>query len=248
MVVLSLLSLVITPDGFVPSNTESVLLDPSFHYPLGTDSMGRNYLSRLIVGLKVSLLVALGSSLVSLVIGVLLGTYLVSTSAGTRFLSSRTVDILQGLPSFMIMAILMQAMQTSSPIVLAILMGLFHWPGIARLTQAETLKVQSESYVEAAVAMGATRFYIFRKHIWPACYSLWLAWFCYHLPGEIMFESSLSFLGFGVQPPQASLGILIQEAWSYLGESPLFLLAPATLMFILVFSLYKIKLIKSITH
>lgn len=233
------LSYIIWPDRILNSQAHEVLQAPGFHHVLGTDSLGRDYLARLLMATRVSLLVGFVSSLVSLGIGILIGSWLATSPRWNRFLFSRFVDILQGLPSFMMIAIVMQIFESSNWILLSFLMGILHWPGIARLTQAEVFKLQAEPYIEASRALGAHKFYIIRTHIWPACYSLWWAWFCFHIPAEIMFESSLSFLGFGVQPPQVSLGILIQEAWQYLSLRPLFLFAPATMIFILVFSLYR---------
>lgn len=229
------------PESLATTQTDQTLIDPSWQHPLGTDSLGRDYLSRILVGARVSMWVGLGSSLISFLIGIILSSWLARSPRWDRLLASRFVDILQGLPSWLVIAILMQVSDENSLWKLTILMGLFHWPSLVRITQSEMLKIQAEPYVEASQALGATRFYTLRKHIWPACYSVWMTWFCFHLPAEIMFESSLSFLGFGVQPPQASLGVLIWEGWQYLSLKPIFIFAPSGLIFFLVLSLYKLK-------
>ncbi len=241
LVTLSMGSYYFYPDAFLPTRADATLLGPSLQHWLGTDSLGRDYLLRLILGTRTSLIVALGSTSISLVMGIMIASFISQASWVNRFLYSRFVDILSGLPSFMLIAVIMQILQSHSLWMLMILMGAFHWMGLARLTQAEVLKVTSEPYIEAARALGASRVYLFYKHIWPACYGIWFAWFLFHLPAEIMFESSLSFLGFGVQAPDVSLGILVQEAWNYLSVKPYFLLAPSTIIFILVLSLYQIK-------
>lgn len=235
--VASLATFFIFPDDFIFQDLRRALGTSNFDHLLGFDSLGRDYLARLLVASRISLSVALLSTLISFVIGVGLATYLSSSKTFLGLISSRLVDLYQGLPSFMLVAVVMSLSNTHSPWILSLLMGVMHWPGIARITQAELIKLKAEPFVEASQALGAHPFYIFKKHLMPACQSLWLSWFCFHLPGEVMFESSMSFLGFGVQPPQVSLGGLIFESWQYLGSRPHYLLAPAVVLFLVVWSL-----------
>lgn len=237
----AILSLFLFPQDFISQDLSRSLVGPSWQNPLGLDSLGRDYLSRLIVASRISLGVALFSTLISFAIGVALAIYLSGSKTFTSFLSSRFIDLYQGLPSFMLVAVMMSLSNTSSSLALSFLMGIMHWPGIARMTQAELIKLKSEPFIEASQAMGAHPIYIFKKHLAPACQSIWISWFCYHLPGEVMFESSMSFLGFGVQPPQVSLGGLIFESWQYLGTQPYYLLAPATILFLVVWSLMNLQ-------
>lgn len=228
------------PGSFIEAQGEHVFLSPSIEHWLGTDSLGRDYFWRLILGLRTSFFIAFGSTAISFVIGVALGSWAAWSPGKTGYSLSRAFDIIQGLPSFLFLAIIMQfytsKSSTVSLIAIIVFCGLFHWIQLARLTKAQIFKTIQEPYVEAALSLGATPVHILRTHLWPSAYSLWLTWFCFHIPGEIMFESTLSFLGFGLQPPQASLGILIQEGWSYLDGKPLFLFAPATLSFLIVLS------------
>lgn len=229
------------PESWSTTQTDLALADPSWAHPLGTDSLGRDYLSRILVGAKVSIGIGLGSTLISALLGIALASWLSQNPRWDRFMASRLIDILQGLPSWLVIAILMQVSNENSLWKLTLLMGLFHWPSLVRITQSEMIKIQAEPYVEATQALGATRLYTLKKHVWPACYAVWMTWFCFHLPAEIMFESSLSFLGFGVQPPQSSLGVLIWEGWQYLSLKPLFIFAPSGLIFFIVLSLYALK-------
>jgi len=231
---------------FLPSQelavqSDKVFMPPSPEHWLGTDSLGRDYLSRVLLGFRISLIVSVMSCLVSGVLGVFVGSWIQPSSRGAGFLASRGLDLLQGMPSFMMIAILMQTRSEPSVWELGLVMGLFHWPALARLTQSQVFKVQNEPYIEAARALGAGRFYILRVHVWPSCYNLWKAWLFYHLPTEIMFESSLSFLGFGVQAPDVSLGLLIQESWQYLSIRPLYLIIPSVVMMALVLILQRGK-------
>lgn len=170
-----------------------------------------------------------------------MGSWIQPNTHGAGFLASRALDLMQGLPSFMMIAILMQTRSQPSLWELGFVMGLFHWPALARLTQSQVFKVQNEPYIEAARALGAGRFHILRVHVWPSCFGLWKAWLLYHLPTEIMFESSLSFLGFGVQAPDVSLGLLIQESWQYLSIRPLYLIVPSLVIMALVLLLQQGK-------
>lgn len=228
------------PDSYIQVQADQVFLSSSKANWLGTDSLGRDYFWRLILGLRTSFFIALGSSIISFAIGVALGSYAAWKSGNQAYTLNRFFDVVQGLPSFLFLAVIMQFYITSSSIIstiaLALFLGFFHWPQIARLTRAQVAKTLQEPYVDAAVSLGGTPLHIFKTHLWPSAYTLWLTWFCFHVPAEIMFESTLSFLGFGIQPPQTSLGLLIQEGWKYLDDKPMFLFAPAVLSFLVVIS------------
>lgn len=228
-------------DSYLPVQGDQAFKSPSFEHWLGTDSLGRDYFWRLVLALRTSLFVALGSTVVSFVIGLALGSLSAVSLGPLGFTLNRFFDLVQGLPSFLFLAVIMQFFVSSSGLVsllaLAIFCGSFHWPQIARLTRSQLFKTSQEPFVEASQSIGASTFHILRKHLWPSAFSLWISWFCYHLPSEIMFESTLSFLGLGIQPPQTSLGLLIQEGWKYLDDQPLFLFAPAILTFLIVLSL-----------
>lgn len=226
------------PDSFIEAKADQVFLSASADHWLGTDSLGRDYFWRLILGLRTSFVIAFGSAVISFIIGVALG----STSAWSRtkvgYGLNRLFDVVQGLPSFLFLAVIMQfyisRSALTSLVALAVYCGFFHWTQLARLTRAQVFKTMQEPYVEAALSLGGTPVHIFRTHLWPSAYALWITWFCYHIPSEIMFESTLSFLGFGIQPPQTSLGLLIYEGWKYLDDKPMFLFAPAILSFVVV--------------
>ncbi len=237
----AILSFVIYPTDFVPQDINSALKESSWDHILGFDSLGRDYFSRVLIATRISLSVSLLSTFISFVIGVSIAVVLSKSKGFQAFLASRLIDLYQGLPSFIIVAVIMTLSDSQSLLFLSCLMGILHWPGLARMTQAELIKVHSEPYIEASLSLGATNFHVFKKHLVPACHKLWISWFCYHLPSEIMFESSISFLGFGVQPPQVSLGVLTLEAWQYLYLRPVYMLAPAFMIFVSVWSLMSLK-------
>lgn len=229
------------PTDFVPQDINSALKGSTLSHLLGFDSLGRDYFSRVLIATRISLSVSLLSTLISFVIGVTIAVVLSNSKGFQEFLTSRLIDLYQGLPSFVIVAVIMALSDSHSLLFLSFLMGVLHWPGLARMTQAELIKIRSEPYIEASFSLGATNFHVFKNHLVPACHKLWISWFCFHLPSEIMFESSISFLGFGVQPPQVSLGVLTLEAWQYLYTKPVYMLAPAFMIFISVWSLMSLK-------
>jgi oligopeptide transport system permease protein len=226
------------PDSFIEARSDQVFLSFSRDHWLGTDSLGRDYFWRLILALRTSFFIAFGSSLISFSIGITLGSWAAWSGREFGYALNRFFDVIQGLPSFLFLAVIMQFYISKSSytslVALIFYCGIFHWTQIARLTRSQVFKTMQESYVEAAISLGGTPVHIFRRHLWPSAYSLWLTWFCFHIPSEIMFESTLSFLGFGIQPPQTSLGLLIHEGWTYLDSKPNFLFAPALLSFLVV--------------
>ena len=232
------------PGSYIEAQSDYVFLKSSSKHWLGTDSLGRDYFWRLILALRTSFFISIGSTLISFVIGVSLGSWSAWAKGNTSYALNRFFDIVHSLPSFLFLAVIMQFYISTSPVVsviaLAVYCGIFHWTQLARLTRSQVFKTMQEPYVEAAVSLGGTPFHIFRRHLWPSVYTLWLTWFCFHIPAEIMFESTLSFLGFGIQPPQTSLGLLIQEGWKYLDGNPMFLFAPAILSFLVVISFRRV--------
>ncbi len=240
LIILILIATFKFPDSFVEVESSQALQSFSEKHWLGTDSLGRDYFWRLVLALRTSFLIAFGSTFVSFFIGVGLGSWSAWSKTDSSYTLNRFFDVIQGLPSFLFLAVMMQFYISKSTLVstiaLALFCGFFHWPQLARLTRSQIFKTMQEPFVEAAISLGATPYHIFRRHLWPSVYGIWLTWFCFQIPAEIMFESTLSFLGFGIQPPQTSLGLLIQEGWKYLDDQPIFLFAPALLSFLVVIS------------
>jgi ABC-type dipeptide/oligopeptide/nickel transport system permease subunit len=215
----------------IEQNSDKVLQVPSFEYLMGTDSLGRSYASRLIVGIRSSILIVSLASFISLIIGLIVAQKLSSLDSWWREFLSRAVDILQGVPSLLLVLLFMAVLDSHSAFVLALLMGIFNWPSLARIFEAEFMRIKAEPFIEASRSLGASPWQIFYTHGWPAMQSTLLLSLLVHIPGQILFESSLSFLGFGVQPPQTSLGSLISEAWPHLSTTPHLLLFPGILLF-----------------
>jgi peptide/nickel transport system permease protein len=201
---------------------------------LVTDQLGRDVLSRCIFGLRLTLAMAFCGTLVSIVLGCALG--LVAGLAGgfVDDVVMATVDVMLSLP-FTLVALLVIALAGTNLYVLIIVLGLSQWAHFARLSRAQVVAIRELPYVEAARAAGAGALRIAIKHMLPNMVSpiVVMATLCFS--SLILLESSLSFLGLGVQPPTATLGSMVGQGRDYLTSAPWVIVAPA--LFIVLVSL-----------
>src|SRR3989338_2847316 len=198
----------ITPHGPDEIDVKHVLLPPSLQHPFGTDDLGRDILSRVIYGSRISLavgFVAVGiATLAGIIFGALSGYY--GRWADTVIM--RFVDIMLAIPTFfLILAVI--AMLEPGIWNIMIVIGLTSWMGVARLVRAEFLSLKEREFVLAASALGASDFRIIFRHILPNAMSPVLVSAVLGIAGAVLLESSLSFLGIGVQPPTASWGNIL---------------------------------------
>ncbi len=185
-----------------------ILAPPSTEHPLGTDELGRDVLSRMVHGARISLevgFVATGiATAIGLVVGLIAGFY----GRWVDGVLMRFVDIMLCFPSFfLILAVI--AFLGPSIINIMVVIGLTHWMGAARLIRAETLSLKERDFVAAARAQGAGNLRIIFRHILPNALAPVLVWATLGVAGAILVESSLSFLGIGVQPPTPSWGNIL---------------------------------------
>jgi peptide/nickel transport system permease protein len=197
---------------------DKLLAPGSEGYPLGSDPLGRDTLVRLAYGGRVSLMVAGLAATVTLAIGATVGA--VSGYFG-GFIDSvlmRSVDVLLCLPGLSIL-ILVSALYRPGPAGLAVLLAVTSWTGIARLVRGEVLSYRSRDFVDAARVMGASNGRIIFRHILPNVVPIMIIWTSLAIPGLILTEASLSFLGFGVRIPTPSWGNMLQEAAPFYTQS-----------------------------
>ena len=201
----------------------------------GTDEYGRDYFTRTLYGGRVSLLVGFMSMIMTVVIGTSLGVF--SGYVGGKvdmFLMSFT-DIFLALPSMLLMVILNTFLKPGLPTLIVVL-SLFSWASVARITRAETMSLKERDFVVATQNLGASNFRVIVKHIIPNILGPVIVAASLSVANAILMESSLSFLGLGVQIPRASWGSMLQGAQAHILDYPLLAVYPGVMILITVLS------------
>lgn len=201
-------------------------LEPSLEHPLGTDSLGRDNVTRVLFGGRVSITVALLAVAISSTIGTVLGTLSGFSGGWTDTIIMRLTDVFLSFPLLLLLIVLMTILDPSATNVVVII-GFFTWMGTARIVRGQVLSIKNEQYVEAAVASGAGTIRIIMRHILPNSIAPLVVVSTLGVANAMLTEASLSFLGLGIQPPTPSWGnmlnaaqqlqVLAQEPWAWLG-------------------------------
>ena len=239
LAVLALAALVgpyLAPYAYDAINKEDVWVAPLTHgHLLGTDSLGRDLLARLLIGLRVSLAIGLVATGVSLVIGVAWGA--VAGFVGGRIDETmmRIVDVLYSLP-FIFFVILLMVTFGSNIILIFVAIGAVEWLTMSRIVRGQTLALKHKEFVEAARAAGLDTPAIILRHIVPNLLGPVVVYVTLTIPAVILAESFLSFLGLGVQPPMASLGTLIANGAQDMELAPWLLIFPSVVMVVTLMS------------
>jgi oligopeptide transport system permease protein len=220
----------LTPWRFDAVNKNDVWADPLTHgHILGADSLGRDLLARTLMGLRVSLAVGVVATFVSLVIGIAWGTTAGYVGGRVDEAMMRIVDVLFSLP-FVFFVILLMVAFGSSIVLMFLAIGAVEWLTMARIVRGQTRALKSREFVEAARAAGLTAHQIVLRHIVPNLLGPVVVYVTLTIPGVILAESFLSFLGLGVRPPMASLGSLIADGAQDMELAPWLLIDPALIM------------------
>ncbi|HVX42678.1 MAG TPA: oligopeptide ABC transporter permease [Mycobacteriales bacterium] len=213
IVLLALLAPVIAQYPPNKVDLDAIRQSPSGSHWLGTDASGRDVFARILYAGRISLLVGVAAALVSVVIGTILGA-IAGLSKG--FIDStlmRLADIVLSFPTIVVIVVLAGILGPSVTILVAAI-GLTHWPAAARVVRGVTLSLRELEYVQAARAGGARSAWLIRKHIIPASLPPVIVSATLAVAQAILLEATLSFLGLGVQPPQASWGNMLNDAQS----------------------------------
>ena len=239
------------PNAFHQNLIDPVLLKPtgsfggmSLAHPLGVEpQFGRDLLSRVIEGSWVSLAVAFGATILSNVIGIVLGVAAGYYGGWVDSVVSRLMDIFLAFPLLLFAIALSASLQngafglTGLPLEISVLIfviGFFNWPYMGRIVRGQTLSLKQREFVEAARSLGARGPYILFKELLPNLVAPIIVYSTLLIPTNILFESALSFLGVGIEPPQASWGGMLSEAVPFYSADPEFMLVPGLAIFVTV--------------
>ena len=212
---LAILAPIIAPYDPSDINVKAILLAPSFEHWMGTDGLGRDVLTRMLYGGRISLLVGLVAVGISTIIGIVLGAIAGYYRGWVDTVIMRLVDVMLSIPSFfLILAVI--AFLTPSIINVMIVIGLTSWMGVTRLVRAEFLSLQGREFVQASRTLGAKDARLIFTHLLPNSLTPIIVSSVLGVAGAVLLESGLSFLGLGVQAPQASWGNILTDGKDYI--------------------------------
>jgi peptide/nickel transport system permease protein len=212
---LSILAPIIAPYDPDDINVKAILLGPSWQHWMGTDGLGRDVLSRMLFGGRISLLVGLVAVGISTAIGIVLGAIAGYYRGWVDTVIMRLVDVMLSIPSFfLILAVI--AFLTPSIVNVMIVIGLTSWMGVTRLVRAEFLSLSGREFVQASRTLGAKDARLIFTHLLPNSLTPIIVSSVLGVAGAVLMESGLSFLGLGVQAPQASWGNVLTDGKDYI--------------------------------
>jgi oligopeptide transport system permease protein len=239
LAVVSVLCLIgpwLLPYGYEEQKLELGASAPSGMHWLGTDTLGRDLLVRLLYGGRISLGVGLAATFVALTIGVVYGAVAGFFGGKLDAVLMRIVDIMYSLP-FPIFVILLMVFFGKNIILLFVAIGAVEWLTMARIVRSQVMAVKRMEFIEAARALGFGKRRIIFRHILPNILGPIIVYTTLTIPAVMLLEAFLSFLGLGVQPPMSSWGVLIKDGAEKMEEFPWLLVFPAALFSLTLFSL-----------
>lgn len=231
IVVMAILGPLISPHDYLQTDFDRPLHRPAiagFHL-FGTDDLGRDLFVRAMLGVQITIIVALVASAVSLVIGVMYGAIAGYVGGRVDAVMMRFVDTLYALPFIFFVILLMVAFERNF-LLIFVAIGAINWLDMARIVRGQTLSLREREFVEAARLTGVSTAAIIRRHIAPNLIGVVVVYVTLTIPQAILVESFLSFLGLGIQEPQTSLGALVDAGVNQMEGASWMLLIPAALL------------------
>ena len=236
LIIVALVTPFIAPYNYADQNLALGASPPSPEHLLGTDTLGRDLLTRMMYGSRISLMVGFLATSVALVIGVIWGTIAGSSGGKTDALMMRIVDTLYGIP-FIILIILLMVIFGRNLILLFLAIGAVEWLTMARIVRSQVLNLSKQEFILSAQAMGVTKINIIFRHLIPNAMGPVIVYATLTVPQIMLLESFLSFLGLGVQPPLSSWGLLIRDGAVSMEEYWWLLIFPSLAFSLTLFSL-----------
>ncbi|MDF3056477.1 MAG: oppC [Rariglobus sp.] len=225
-----------SPYGYEQTNLDNTFSPPSSAHWLGTDQLGRDLLTRLLFGGRISLMVGLVATFVALTIGVIYGAIAGFFGGKLDRAMMRIVDILYALP-FTIFVILLMVFFGRNIVLLFVAIGAVEWLTMARIVRSQIMAIKRMEFIEAARSLGLGTPRIIFRHMIPNILGPIIVYTTLTIPGVMLLEAFLSFLGLGVQPPMSSWGVLIKDGAERMEEYPWLLIFPGTIFSLTLFSL-----------
>jgi oligopeptide transport system permease protein len=233
---LALITPWIAPYGYEEQNLLLGATGPSAQHWLGTDNFGRDMLTRIFYGGRVSLMVGFIATAVALLIGVTYGAIAGYVGGRVDAVMMRLVDILYALP-FMIFIILLMVVFGRNLLLLFLAIGAVEWLTMARIVRGQVQSLRQQEYIEAAISIGLGPAAIIRKHVLPNVLGPIIVYTTLTIPNVMLLEAFLSFLGLGIQPPESSWGVLISYGVESMEEYPWLLIFPGLALAMTLFAL-----------
>jgi len=206
---------VLAPYAYTKTNFGRLNEGPSLDYPFGTDQLGRDVLSRIIYGARISMLVGVGAQVIIVLIGVPIGALSGYLGGRTDLALTRIIDVMYAFPR-LLFVILVMSMLGAGLANIFIAIGVTGWVGIARQTRAQVLALKEKEFADAARALGAGGSRVLARHIVPNALTPIVVAVTFGIPEAIFTEAALSFIGVGINPPTPSWGQMVGEGQQYL--------------------------------
>jgi len=226
----------IAPYSFETQHIDNLLEGPSSRFLLGTDALGRDVLSRIIYGARMSMAVGIFTAFISMVIGTIYGGISGWIGGRTDSIMMRFVDILISIPSLVLLILVKVVFDSvdffENPELRALTgmllaLSVVGWVTLARVVRGQVLQVKELTFIEAARALGSPGYKIMFKHVFPNILGPIIVLLTFQIPSNILIESFLSFIGLGLQPPYSSWGVLAADGWRSMRSFPHLILYPS---------------------
>jgi peptide/nickel transport system permease protein len=223
----------LTPDGQPVPGT--LFAKSDLNFPLGTDANGRDLLSRILYGARISLVVGVLANLMAVAIGTLVGSVAAYFGGWLETVLMRFTDMMMAFPTLLLAMTLVAILKPSIWIIILVI-GAVYWTWIARVIYGQVLALRDRDFVVAARALGAGRIFGLVRHILPQLFPTIIVWGTLGIATNVMLEASLSYLGIGVQPPTPSWGGMIQQGQSFYRTAPWLVTFPGLAIMLTVFA------------
>jgi peptide/nickel transport system permease protein len=224
------------PDTLNLTGTSSTFAPPSWQFPFGTDDVGRDQLARAMAGGQVSLAIGLISMLISIILGISVGAFAGYFGGIVDNVLMRITDVVLAVPLYLLLFVLSSALTDHTPRSVILLISIFGWTTAARLARSEFIAQREREYVMAARTIGAKDLRLMFRHILPNSAGPIIVNATILIGNNIILESVLSYFGFGIQPPYATWGNMINYGQGFFDSDPLLVIIPGLLIFLTVLS------------